>query len=109
MSMLAMAALLAACPSASNAPDRAEFPLDEPTAISPGNEYHLEGTKLAITNTELLEGPRVEFHVANAGSTSTLRLQSVGDSVVWGGYLFALKAIDEGRGRAVIVMSHRLR
>jgi hypothetical protein len=105
---LAMALLLAACPSASSAPDRPEFPLDEPTAISPGNEYHLEGTKLYVRNTELVAGPSVEFLVANAGSTSALRLRSVGDSAIGGGYLFALKAIDPARGRAVIVVSARV-
>jgi hypothetical protein len=97
---------LVGCRWLSTVPDRPEVPLDEPSALSPGNEYHLRGTTLIITNVEVDVGPAASFHVAQNDRVGSVHLEPASDRAGWGGYFFVLESIDMDKQRAVIVVHH---
>jgi hypothetical protein len=102
-------AAVAGCQWLSPVQDRPEVPLDHPAAISPGNEYHLQGATLTITNVELEAagaGGSATFHVAEGDRTSAVHLEASSDRTGWGGYFFVLQSIDLEKQRAVIVIEH---
>jgi hypothetical protein len=99
-------AAIVGCNWLSPAQDRPEVPLDHPAAISPGNEYHLQGAALTITNVEVDPGGVATFHVAEGDRTSIVHLEASSDRSGWGGYFFALESIDPEKQRAVIVIHH---
>lgn len=106
-------AALIGCQWFGGVPDRPELSLDQPSAVSPGNEYHLRGTTLTITNVEVNDGaggPGATVHVAEGEQVSVLHLDRHGsaatDWTAWGGYFFELQDTEPDKNRAVIVIRH---
>jgi hypothetical protein len=102
--------LLAGCQWFGAIADQPEIPLDRPSAISPGHEYHLRGTTLTITNVEV-DAAAATLHVAHGDDSGILHLDrqkaaGAHDWTGWGGYLFALEDADPEKNRAVIVVRH---
>lgn len=95
--------LLAGCELLSPAPDQPELTLDTPAAISPGNEYHLKGTKLTITNVEF--GSGVDFRVRVGDMTQTMHLDEGSNNVFAYAVHFHLKSVDPKASRAVIELN----